>query len=572
MTTLVILGAAGLYALLYRFYGRRLERSLLEVDDRRPTPAHRFRDGMDYVPTRREVLFGHHFASIAGASPIVGPAIAMAWGWLPGLLWIWMGNVFLGAVHDYLALMASVRHDGRSIQWIAARWMGHRGGRILLQVFIAFTVILIVAAFASIIASLFHTHPEVATASLLFMGAALVTGVLLYRSPLGLGWSTLVGLMLTSGAVVGGFLLPVELSEKTWLVVLGVYAAGASALPVWVLLQPRDYLNAFLLWGGLLLGAVALLLIGASFSWPAWTAWSARVVAGHPSPFWPVVPLIIACGALSGFHALVASGTTSKQLARESDGLFVGFGGMLTEGFLSTVVVVSLAALGMEVLGSRGGDPGQIATFYTQWLTEVGGPVGIFAQSYARAVERTFGISAAVVAVLASLWVSAFALTTLDTTTRIGRMLVRELFPRPAWLGHPLLSSALVAGLGVWLAWGGGWRVLWPAFGGANQLLASIALMTVALWVVRDLRAPWTYRLAVLGPALFLWGTVSLALVWYAVVVIPGFFRTSAGQGGVLLGVVLVELLLNGGLLFFLVQALRRGTPAADSAWATDGG
>lgn len=554
MTTLGILLAAGLYLALYFLYGKRLERRLLQVSDARPTPAHRFYDGMDFVPTRREVLFGHHFASIAGASPIVGPAIAMAWGWLPGLLWIWMGNVFLGAVHDYLSLMASVRNDGRSVQWLAGRLMSSRAG-VLFQLFILFTVILIVAAFASIIASLFAAHGEVATASLLFILAALLTGWILYRSPLGLIPGTLVGLVLSGLAVAGGFFFPLHLSSQTWLLILGMYAVVASSLPVWVLLQPRDYLNAFLLWGGLLLGALALLFLRGPLSWPAFTAWSAHVVAGHPSPFWPVVPLIIACGALSGFHALVASGTTSKQLARESDALFVGFGGMLTEGFLSTVVVLSLAALGAEVLAGKPLLSGAIAEGYVGWIREVGGPVGVFSRAYALAVERTLGLPAATVSVLASLWVSAFALTTLDTTARIGRMVVRELLPF-RFFENAFTGAVLVVALGTWMAWDGGWRLIWPAFGGANQMLASIALVTVAIWVIREYAPSTLYRLAVLAPAGFLWITVSLALLWYAGAVLPGVMKSSPGQGALLYAIVAVELFLNLLLLVFALRAL----------------
>ncbi len=563
MTTLGVLLAGGLYLLLYFLYGRRLERELLRADDRRPTPAHRFNDGMDFVPTRREVLFGHHFASIAGASPIVGPAIAMAWGWLPGLLWIWMGNVFLGAVHDYLSLMASVRNDGRSIQWLAGRLMSSRAG-VFFQLFILFTVILIVAAFASIIASLFAAHGEVATASVLFILAALLTGWLLYHSPLGLVSATLAGLALTAGAVAAGFFFPLHLSEKTWLLVLGVYAVVASSLPVWILLQPRDYLNAFLLWMGLALGALALLLLGGNLNWPAFTTWSARVVAGHPSPFWPVVPLIIACGALSGFHALVASGTTSKQLARESDALFVGFGGMLTEGFLSTVVVLALAALGMEVLAGKPMGSSGIASGYVGWIREVGGPVGVFARAYALAVEKTLHLPATTVSILASLWVSAFALTTLDTTARIGRMVVRELLPVRG-VDNPFTGAFLVVLLGTWLAWGGGWRLVWPAFGGANQMLASIALMTVAIWVIRHYAPSPFYRVAVLAPAAFLWITVSLALGWYAVSVLPDTFVRSPGQGLLLYAVVGVELLLNLLLLYHALRALARSPVVEES-------
>ncbi len=554
VNTLLLVGLGlALYVVFYHVYGRRLAERLVRQDPDRPTPAHRLQDGVDYVPTPRGVLFGHHFASIAGASPIVGPAIAMAWGWLPAILWIWAGNVFLGAVHDYLALMASVRNDGRSVQWVAGRLMSRRTG-LLFQVFILFTLILIIAAFASIIAGLFHRIPEVATASGLFILSAVITGWLLYRTPLGLVGGTLVGLVLTAGSVWLGFRFPLSLSTHTWLLLLWLYAGLASSLPVWILLQPRDYLNAYLLWFGLALGALALLLGVEGFHLPAFTTWQAHVVSGVPSPFWPVVPLIIACGSLSGFHSIVASGTTSKQLNRETDGLFIGFGAMFTEGFLSTLVVAAIAAYGATVLANVASslEASSVARSYTSWIGSVGGPVAIFARSYGLAVERVFHFSASLIAVFASLWVSAFALTTLDTTNRIGRFVVNELAAelhlpmlQRLFAHSRMLASFTVGALGTWLAWGGGWHLLWPAFGGANQMLASIALMTVALWVARELPSTRGYRLAVLLPALFLWVTVTAALLWYFIAVLPGTFASHPGQAVLLGGIVAVELLLN---------------------------
>ncbi len=572
-TLTVVLGGLVVYLATYHLWGKHLERRLVQADDTHTTPAQALFDGVDYVPARPGVLFGHHFASIAGAAPIVGPIIALAWGWLPALLWVWFGNVLIGAIHDYLSLMASVRHRGRSIQWIASELISHRTSY-LFRVFILFTLILVIGAFASIIATIFVKNPAVGSASLLFIGVAVVTGFVLYRTPVGLGSGTVLGLALLAGAVALAPRIPLNLTYNQWLLVLLGYMTVAAALPVWVLLQPRDYLNAFLLWGGLALGALVLVLLHHALQVPAYTQWSAPVIAGHPSPFWPVIPLIIACGSLSGFHSLVASGTTSKQLARESHGLFVGFGGMLTEGFLSTTVIAVVGAFGVLVLQSRGFHPENALAFahaYGKALGEVGGPVGMFALSYAEAVARVLpGISRQLVVVFASLWVSAFALTTLDTTARLARFTLSELLeplrnrgPRHplAFLENKWIASFVVSLGGLFLAFGALWKVLWPSFGGANQLLASIALFTVSAWVLKELRhARWFHRLAVLGPALFLWVTITAALLWYLAVPLRALLSTRPAQGVLLIVIVLVELLLNLVLFADGIRSVRRAS------------
>ncbi len=569
-TTLsVVLGGLVVYLLTYRLWGKHLERRLVQADDTRETPAQALFDGVDYVPALPGVLFGHHFASIAGAAPIVGPIIALAWGWLPALLWVWFGNVLIGAIHDYLSLMASVRHRGRSIQWIAGEFISRRTSY-LFRVFILFTLILVIGAFASIIATIFVKNPAVGTASLLFIGVAVITGFVLYRTPAGLLPGTLLGLGLLAGAIAAAPWMPLRLTYNQWLLVLLVYMTVAASLPVWVLLQPRDYLNAFLLWGGLALGALVLILLHHALQVPAYTRWSAPVIAGHPSPFWPVIPLIIACGSLSGFHSLVASGTTSKQLARESHGLFVGFGGMLTEGFLSTTVIAVVGAFGVTVLQAKGLlGGGDFARAYGKALGEIGGPVGMFAHSYAEAVARVVPtISKKLVVVFASLWVSAFALTTLDTTARLARFTLAELLEplRRQGEAHPLaflenkwVASFAVSLAGLFLAFGALWKVLWPSFGGANQLLASIALFTVSAWVLKELRhAGLLYRLAVLLPALFLWVTITAALLWYLVVPLRALLQTHPAQAVLLMGIVLVELFLNLLLLADGLRSVRR--------------
>ena len=382
VSTLVILAAVVIYVVLYFTYGKALEKKVVKADPTRETPAHKYYDGVDYVPAHPVVLYGHHFASIAGAGPIVGPAVAMAWGWLPGLLWVWFGNVFIGAVHDYLALMSSVRHDGKSIQWLAGNLMTKRTGYTF-ELYIFFSLILVLAAFMAVVAGIFAKLPEVATASIAFIIVAVIVGILMYRVKLNFYISTIVGLILLGLAIWIGFLFPIKADFQTWVVVLLIYSIVASSLPVWILLQPRDYLNAYILWAGLVLGGLAFLIIGKDLTAPAVTSFTANVVGGKPSPFWPTVPLVIACGALSGFHSLVGSGTSSKQLDNELHGLLVGYGGMFTEGFLSTIVIVSIAVYGFTVFAESGVQmtPDIWGTSYAVMAVKKVGKVGIFSKS-----------------------------------------------------------------------------------------------------------------------------------------------------------------------------------------------
>ena len=531
-SAVAILLAAAIYLGMYFSYGKSLQNKVVRADPNRPTPAHRLYDGVDYVPAHPLVLYGHHFASIAGAGPIVGPAIAMAWGWLPGLLWVWFGNVFIGAVHDYLALMSSVRYDGKSVQWIAGKLMSKRTG-IAFELYIWFALLLVVAAFTAVIAGIFTKTPQAATASILFLVTAIIVGWLMYKTSLHFAGSTIVGLTLLVISIWLGFKYPIHASYHAWAIFLLFYIIIAASLPVWILLQPRDYLNAYILWFGLILGGLAFIIIGSkgTFTAPAYTTWSAHVVGGKPSPFWPTIPLVIACGSLSGFHSIVGSGTSSKQLDNEIHGLMVGYGGMFTEGFLSTIVIASIAVYGIKVFADAGIDinASNWAVIYAPKVAHVIGKVGIFAKSYAYGVQDAFGIPYKTGVVFASLWVSAFALTSLDTATRLGRFAWQELFgmfmDTSSGTGKAItnkwLASIIIAGLGVALAWGNDWLILWPAFSGMNQMLASIALMTAALWVTKVQRAgKWSW--AVLIPALFLWITVTLALLWFLVVVVPG--------------------------------------------------
>ncbi len=554
VSIIVIVGLI-LYLLLYKLYGGYLSKDVVRVSDE-PTPAVRLYDGVDFVPANKYVLFGHHFASIAGAGPIVGPAIGIAWGWLPALLWVWLGNIFIGAVHDYLSLMSSVRYDGHSVQWIAGRVIKKRTGYIF-ALFIFFVLILVVAAFASVLGKVFIKQPAVPTAYLIKIVGAFILGALLYKMRLNLGIATVFAVAWLIMSIFLGKFFPIKASYQTWMIIFFIYIIVAASIPVHVLLQPRDYMNAWLLVGGLILGGLAVIFSFKPVNMPAFAAFSPKIVAGQPSPFWPVVVLIIACGSLSGFHSLVASGTSSKQLSKEVEGLFVGYGSMLAEGFLSTLVVACIAAYGFSVLSpeTAAALKSNFAANILKAEKSVGGPVGFFSKSYGAAVSTVLGLPKDFMVILATMWVAAFAMTTLDTTNRLARYTLTELFEpiRDSAPGvfnfftNRWVASTVPAFIGVALAWTGAWHVIWPAFGGANQMLASIALLTAAAWVTKVQKRQ---GVMVVLPAMFLWVTVTAALVWYLVIAVPTFLKKSPLQAYALGLVVVIMLVLNLILLF----------------------
>jgi carbon starvation protein len=409
---------------------------------------------------------------------------------------------------------------------------------------------------------------------------AVIFGLLLYRAGLNFKVATAIGIAMVVGCIFAGYYLPIRLSYHTWMVALLVYIVVAASIPVNVLLQPRDYLNAWLLVFGLALGSASLIVGRFDMDFPLFTAFSVPVIKGGTKvisgPFWPVIPLIIACGSLSGFHALVGSGTTSKQLDREVDALFVGCGAMFTEGFLSTIVIACLGALALSVAGEAGElaaayrngalerSPVEFSNAYIAAMNELGGPIGIFSKSFGLAASRALHLSEQFVTVIAGLWCSAFAMTTLDTTNRIARYTWAELLDPlkgvskrlHAALTYRWIAAVVPAGLGILLAWTGKYSILWPAFGGANQMLASIALLTAAVWVIKHLKSKG--GLTVLVPALLLWVTVSAALLWYLVEAVPDFARKSAVQGWALGGLTVIMLLLNLLLLADFIGRLRK--------------
>lgn len=467
MSALVLMAVALIsFLLAYRFYGTYLAKKF-ELNDSNPTPAHTMSDGVDYVPAKAPVLLGHHFASIAGAAPIIGPVAAAVFGWIPAFLWIVLGGIFFGAVHDFSSLVASVRHKGKSIAAVIETTIGVTGKK-LFSIFAWLTLVLVIAAFLNVVANTFVAVPQAGTASIIFIAIALVYGFLVFRNNFPVVISTVVGVALLVVAIWVGFLFPLVLGKVTWIAIMLVYIVIASVTPVWILLQPRDYLNSFLLYALLGAAVIGVFLYNPTINAPAF------VFSTSLGWMFPILFVTIACGAISGFHSLVASGTTSKQLNKESDAKVIGYGGMLIESTLSVVALITAIML----------------VNYSAELAN-GGPVAVFSRGVGGFLE-TLGIPLVLGVTFASLVVSAFALTTLDTATRLGRYVFQELFEKaPTSEGasasiatNPYFATLVTVGAGGWLALTN-WAAIWPIFGSANQLLAALALLAVSVWLAK---------------------------------------------------------------------------------------
>lgn len=469
-----------LFFMGYLFYGRYLARKF-KLNNQQKTPAHTMKDDVDYVPTKPVVLLGHHFASIAGAAPIIGPITAAVFGWGPVYLWIVVGGIFMGAVHDFSALVASIRHKAQSIGKVIEEHVGLFGKKLFL-IFAWATLVLILAAFLVIVARTFTAKPEVGTASALFILLALIFGVSIYRWKMNLAASTLVGIVLLFLCIYLGMLFPIQLPVSAWIWILMGYIFVASVAPVWILLQPRDYLNSFLLYI-LLIGA----FLGIVATNPTIKLEIYRGFSQDIGYLFPILFVTVACGAISGFHSLVASGTTAKQVNKETDTKLIGYGAMLIESLLAVIALITVGILTQqEYHGFMSGGGG--------------GPVALFANGVGNFITK-LGISLETGISFAALTVSAFALTTLDTATRLSRFSFQEFFTSKKNQGSQgkLLTNRFVGTL-VSVAAGGGlaltgqWKSIWPLFGSANQLLAALALLAVTLWLKNKKIANWFTR------------------------------------------------------------------------------
>lgn len=592
MNVAVIIVLVAVYLVIAYFtYGSRVA-CKLGVDESRPTPAHTMNDGVDYVPTKSPVLMGHHFASIAGAAPIVGPIVAGAFGWGMALIWILLGVVFMGAVHDFAALLVSVRHDAKSIGTVIERNIGLSGKRLFL-LFSWSALILVVAVFTNVVAGTFVAKPAVATASALFLVLAIVFGFAVYRTKTPLSVATLIGVLLLATCIWIGIKAPLKITGLSaslaslstteaelldrngltpetifgakaaasakeslaedspdrpaldalsarlkwvsptvlWKYVLLAYIVVASVTPVWILLQPRDYLNSFLLYA-MLAGAV----VGAIIVHPP-VQMSSFVISLNPTKLGPIFPLLfvtVACGSISGFHSLVASGTTAKQLDSEKHAKPIGYGAMLIEGLLAVLAVCTIAIFTKAEYAERFASLGTIGVFANG--------IGHFLEGVG--VKLEYGVT------FTALAVSAFALTSLDTGARLSRFAFQEFFQSEGQEKPPLLGrnryiatvvSVVLAGA---LSLAGGTGVIWPIFGSANQLLAALALLTISVWLAKLGRD----NLFTLIPMWIMFAVSICALVLLA------YKRLKEKQ--FVLGSVAVLLLVLGVVL--LIQALKK--------------
>ncbi|MBN2430864.1 MAG: carbon starvation protein A [Acidobacteria bacterium] len=469
MAVVLMILAGFLFVAGYVFYGGYIARRL-GIDPQRPTPAHELRDGVDYEPAAKPVLLGHHFASIAGAAPIIGPVTAAVFGWVPVFLWIILGGIFMGAVHDFTSLVASLRHRGKSIGTVIEEEIGYTG-KILFLLFSWAALVLVIAVFAVIVAQTFVSVPQCATASTLFLIIAVGWGLMPKRN---ITVATLIGLVFMALALMAGQYYPLRLDLEAWLALLFVYVFVASVTPVWVLLQPRDYLNAYLLYGALLLAFVGILAAAPAVKAPAFVGF----VDVKLGPIFPILFVTVACGAISGFHSLVASGTVAKQMNSEADAKSVGFGAMLIESFLAVVALLAAVTFVRE-------------DYVRILLSE--GPVAVFSQGIGGFAAR-LGLPEQVAVTFLALAVSAFALTSLDTATRLGRFAWEEFFrreDRPAGLlQNRFLATIATVIPAALLAFTGHWQAIWPIFGSANQLLAALALLTVSIWLINQGKKP----------------------------------------------------------------------------------
>ncbi|MCM8822737.1 MAG: carbon starvation protein A [Candidatus Omnitrophica bacterium] len=529
------------FAIAFKFYGRYLER-IWDTKSEEKTPAHTKYDGIDYVPAKHWIiLFGHHFSSIAGAGPILGPVIAgVLWGWGPALLWIVLGSVFLGGVHDFSSLVLSLKHNGETIGQITKNILGEKS-KIVFSFFLWLSLILVIAVFAAVTAKTFIEEPRIVIPSFVFIFIAILFGFLVYRKNANFILVTIVSILLIAFFLYVGKNIPVRIPLenpiKIWIAILLLYAFVASVMPVNILLQPRDYLSSFILFFGLFFGVLGIFVSHPSTNAPFFVSFN--------SPKGPLVPMMfvmIACGAISGFHSLVSSGTTSKQIPDARHSRRIAYGSMLTEGVLASMALVCVVA------GLYWNSPFQDLNY--PFLMQKGNWIGTFATGYGRIVSGMF--SSDIGKLIAIIMVNSFVLTTLDTATRITRYITAEMFGqsfRMPIFNNRFFATFCVIAFAAYLAYGA-WEKIWPVFGASNQLTAGLVLFVCGCFLMIKKKN----SLSCLIPAIVMLVITIFALIYQAIV----FYKSRS----LLLGNISVVLII---LSFFIIvegitriKALRR--------------
>ena len=517
MLTISILIFSGLFFFFvgYRYYAGRLDREVIQPDNSVSTPAVMQGDGVDFVKSKPLVLFGHNFASIAGAGPVIGPIVAMHhFGWAVTLAWILLGNVFIGAVHDYLALMVSVRNRGSSIADIAEKTMGIRAKSVF-SIFLVLAMLLVIAVFGVVAAKTLIAQPQMVLPTFAIIPISIALGWFIYYKNIDLAVSSIFAVAGVILSIYFGFQFPVELPESGiigfsplmfWFVILMIYAAVASVLPVNILLQPRDYLSTYILFGSMALAMLALLWIHPELHTPAYRGGFSE----EQGPVWPMLFVLVACGAVSGFHSLVAGGTTSKQLSVESQGRPIAYGGMLTEGVVAVVTVLLVSGGLYWVAPASGGIDMNTLGFRETlqsggWILAYGNGFGNLVHQMLPFLSFTF---ASMIAVLA---LNTFVLTTLDSAVRITRFIVQESVGEKIVLfKNKYVCTILVVFFSYLIGATDGWQKIWPIFGATNQLIAAVALFVIATWLMA-MGKPTKFALY---PAIFMVVTTIGALAW----------------------------------------------------------
>lgn len=544
------------YFVGYKYYAGRLDREVIQPDGEQTTPAVSRNDGVDYVPSQPFVLFGHNFASIAGAGPVIGPIIAMHYfGWGLTLFWILVGNVFIGAVHDYITLMISVRNKGNSIAEVAESAMGIRAKSVF-AIFLVLAMLLVIAVFGVVAAKTLIAQPEMVFPTFAIIPVSMILGWFIYKKNCNLMVASLIAVAVLILNIYIGFKFPIPLPQDGilgfsplmfWFVLLMIYAGIASVLPVQILLQPRDYLSTYVLFGSMSLGILGLLWVHPEINTPMFRG----AVSDVQGPVWPMLFVLVACGAVSGFHSLVAGGTTSKQLATETHGKPISYGGMLTEGVVA-VVTVLLVGGGLYWIAPAGGNV-DMATLGFRETLQSGGWILAFGNGFGNVVHQMMPIlSFTFASMIAVLALNTFVLTTLDTAVRITRFIVQESLGKSV----PVFQNKYIATVGVvFLAYliGAmeGWQKIWPIFGATNQLIAAVALMVCSTYLMAKGK-PTKYTLY---PAVFMIITTIGALAW------QGYQFLTAPEPNYLLG--MTALILIALAIFVGTEGLKalKGQP-----------
>jgi carbon starvation protein len=575
---IMVIAFAG-YIIMYQLYGKFIGSKIFALSGACKTPACEYEDGIDYVPTRKEIIFGHHYTSIAGTGPIVGPAIAIIWGWLPAIIWVFVGSIVMGAVHDFGALIISMRNQGKSISEYTAKYVNNRT-KIFFFLIVFLELWIVIAIFGLVIAVVFAMYPTSVLPVWLEIPIAVYLGYLIYKKGANvMTWSIIAVIVMYITVIIGAY-VPIKLptiagipATGTWTIILLVYAFIASVLPVTTLLQPRDFINSHQL-----VVALVLLTLGVLF-----TAFGGRLEIVAPAvqlspakapPMWPFLFITIACGAISGFHALVSSGTSAKQVRDEQDSLFVGYGSMLLEGVLATLVIIAVSAgIGIAYTTKDGATLTGVAawtTHYSSWAAAagLGSKVAAFVDGSANMIA-TLGISKNICLVIMGVFVASFAGTTLDTATRIQRYVIAELFGglNIKALTNRYAATFIAVGSALILAFatgagGAGALKLWPLFGAVNQTLAALALIIITLYLKRRGGLKWM----VAGlPAIFM----SVMTIWAVILNEVSF---SAGKNALLtvinicILIIALWIAIEGLIKFFVTEEEPTAPGAAETA------